>query len=49
MTGSNSYWLSTIWIAPGLDRTFAVISNRASADAEAVHNDAVLFMIEEGF
>ena len=49
MNGSNTFWFSTIWMAPGIDRTYAVISNRATQEAMAANNDAVLFMLEQAY
>lgn len=46
MTGSNTFWLSMLWIAPGVERTYAVISNEATSAAEAANNDAILFLID---
>lgn len=47
MTGSNSYWYATIWIAPALDRTFAVIANSGTPESADAVNDAILLMIDE--
>ncbi len=47
MTGSNTFWFSTIWMSPGTDRVYAVISNRGATESATANNDVVVHMLEE--
>jgi D-alanyl-D-alanine carboxypeptidase len=45
--GSNTMWLSTIWIVPGLNRAFLVNINQADAQAQQATQDVILMMIQK--
>jgi len=46
LTGSNTLWLATIWIAPGIDRAYVTATNVGNSDAFMATNEAVLLGIE---
>jgi len=45
--GSNSMWLAVVWIAPGLDRAFLVVTNQGGPKVDKALDDAIDAMIKE--
>lgn len=48
MSGSNTMWFATVWIAPGIDRAFVTATNAGNMDAILATNDAVLLALDLG-
>ena len=48
MSGSNTMWFATMWIAPGIDRAYVTATNAGNINATLATNDAVLLALELG-
>ncbi len=44
-TGSNTINLANTWVAPGIDRAFAFVTNAADAAADEAANDAIVELV----